>query len=203
LHVNQSAVADVLGEASRIPGVRHLRTASGIRYDLALRDHTYLHSLVSQFTGGQLTVAPEHNADHVLDLMRKPPFKVFMEFLSMFEKESRRAGKEQYVLPYLISAFPGCTDDDMRDLRRWLREHNWKPQQVQCFIPTPGTVATAMYHAGIDPSGSRIHVARTDAERLRQHAILVKRPAGKQPRRNARARPGGGAANGRGRRQRR
>lgn len=87
--------------------------------------------------------------------------------------ESRGAGKEQYVVPYLISALPGCTENDMRSLDRWLRERGWKPRQVQCFIPTPGTVATAMYCAGIDTKGNPVHVARSDRDRLRQHRILV------------------------------
>ena len=123
--------------------------------------------------GGQLKIAPEHLCDHILRLMRKPAFETFEEFLRLFERESRHANKKQYVVPYLISAFPGCTDEDMHCLDRWLRDHAWKPRQVQCFIPTPGTVATAMYYAGIDPDGNPIFIARTDKDRLRQHRILV------------------------------
>jgi radical SAM superfamily enzyme YgiQ (UPF0313 family) len=134
--------------------------------------------LAAEFTGGQLKLAPEHLCDRVLALMRKPSFKSFERFLSLFEKESRSAGKEQYVIPYLMSAFPGCTDADMRDLAAWLRARGWKPRQVQCFIPVPGTVATAMFFAGIDPSGKPVQVARTDAERLRQHGILTEGKAG-------------------------
>jgi radical SAM superfamily enzyme YgiQ (UPF0313 family) len=105
--------------------------------------------------------------------MRKPPFASFERFLTVFEQESDAAGKEQYVVPYLMSAFPGCTDDDMRALAAWLKAKGWRPRQVQCFIPTPGTVATAMYFAGVDEKGRPIPVARTDAERLRQHRILM------------------------------
>lgn len=123
--------------------------------------------------GGQLKVAPEHCSDAVLKLMRKPSFSRFEAFLELFEAESRQAGKEQYVIPYLISAFPGCTDENMRELARWLKERGWKPQQVQCFIPTPGTVATAMFYAGIDPGGQPIFVAKSDADRLRQHHLLL------------------------------
>ena len=132
-----------------------------------------MRALVGDFTGGQLKLAPEHSAGSVLELMRKPGFDVFEKFLTVFERESKKAGKEQYVVPYLISAFPGCTDADMRALSDWLRRRGWRPQQVQCFVPTPGTVATAMYYAGIDTAGHPIHVARSDAERLRQHAILA------------------------------
>lgn len=170
---NQRALIDLLCAVSRIPGVNHVRVASGVRHDLALQEPEYVDVLTGRFTGGQLKVAPEHLCDEVLRLMRKPPFQVFLEFMTVFERESRQARKEQYLVPYLISAFPGCTDAHMRELARWLRERGWKPQQVQCFIPTPGTVATAMFYAGVDPDGNPIHVARTDAQRLRQHGILV------------------------------
>lgn len=168
----QSGLAALMRAASRLPGVKHVRTAGGVRHDLAITDNNYMEALVGEFTGGQLTVAPEHKSDKVLSLMRKPPFAAFERFLGEFERLSRKCGREQYVIPYLISAFPGCTDSDMRDLAAWFKQRGWRPQQVQCFIPTPGTVATAMYCAGIDPDGKPIPVARTDAERLRQHAIL-------------------------------
>jgi len=170
---DQSAIADLLGEVARTAGVRHVRVASGIRHDLARRDPQYVRELVREFTGGQLKIAPEHCADAVLKLMRKPAFLAFTEFLSAFETESKAAGKSQYVIPYLISAFPGCTDEDMAELARWLKSRGWMPQQVQCFIPLPGTVASAMFYAGIGPDGNPIPVARADAERLRQHRILV------------------------------
>jgi len=193
-HAPQRELAALLRGVERVPGVKHLRVASGVRYDLAMADKGYVRALVGEFTGGQLKLAPEHCCDRVLGLMRKPAFGQFERFLSVFERESRQAGKEQYVVPYLMSAFPGCTDADMRALARWLREHGWRPQQVQCFIPTPGTVATAMYHSGIDADGRSIPVARTDAERLRQHGILLP-----MRERDAKA---GRRATGRGRRRR-
>lgn len=168
----QADLSRFLGSLARQPGVKHLRTASGVRFDLALLDAEYIRALVGDFTGGQLKLAPEHCAGPVLELMRKPSFDVFERFLTVFERESEKAGKEQYVVPYLLSAFPGCKDADMRALSDWLRRRGWRPQQVQCFVPTPGTVATAMYCSGIDTAGHPIHVARSDAERLRQHAIL-------------------------------
>ena len=170
---DQGALADMLRLLKKLPGVRHIRVASGVRHDLALRSEKYLRALIGEFTGGQLKLAPEHSCERVLRLMRKPAFKAFTEFLSVFERESRASGKEQYVLPYLISAFPGCTEADMRELSGWLKAQGWRPQQVQCFIPTPGTVACAMFFAGIDPEGRAIPVARTDAQRLRQHRILM------------------------------
>ncbi len=105
--------------------------------------------------------------------MRKPGMEEFERFLDAFRAYSRAHGKEQYVIPYLLSAFPGCTDAHMRQLADWLAERNWSPRQVQCFIPTPGTVAAAMYYAEADAEGRPLHVARTDAERLRQHGILL------------------------------
>lgn len=169
----EGELVELLRMLRNLEGVKHLRVASGVRYDLADENGEYLRALVQEFVGGQLKIAPEHRSDHVLKLMRKPKFDAFENFLCKFEDESRRAHKQQYVVPYLISAFPGCTDNDMRSLAQWLKERGWKPQQVQCFIPTPGAVATAMYYAGIDPKGHPIPVARTDKDRLRQHYMLA------------------------------
>ncbi|WP_243359350.1 YgiQ family radical SAM protein [Fundidesulfovibrio terrae] len=170
--VDQDAFVELLDDVSRVPGVRHVRVASGWRMDLGLADKPALSRMIREFTGGQAKVAPEHMAAHVLRLMRKPGFSVFEQFLGLFENESDRAGKEQYVVPYLMSAFPGCTMQDMEDLSGWLKAKGWKPSQVQCFIPLPGTAAAAMYFAGTDLEGQPIHVARSDAERLGQHAAL-------------------------------
>jgi uncharacterized radical SAM protein YgiQ len=174
---HEAELIHLLRTLRAVDGVKHLRVASGVRYDLAGAEGEYLRALVREFVGGQLKIAPEHRCDHVLRLMRKPRFETFERFLNAFERESHQAHKEQYVIPYLISAFPGCTEEDMQALAEWLRERGWKPQQVQCFIPTPGTVATAMFYAGIDPHGNPISVARTDKERMRQHYILA--PKGK------------------------
>lgn len=171
--VNQSNAIDLLHEIGGMEDVRHVRIASGVRFDLALKDEKALRAYTMEFTGGQLKVAPEHICENVLDAMRKPKLDTFKSFLESFERFSHEAHKEQYVIPYLMSAFPTCTDNDMHYLGDWLRARGWSPQQVQCFIPTPGTVATAMFAAGIDAEGKAITVARTDAERLRQHAILM------------------------------
>ncbi len=170
---HDAELVKLLRTLREMDGVKHVRVASGVRYDLADANGEYLRALVREFVGGQLKVAPEHQSEHVLKLMRKPAFAAFEGFLDSFQRESREAHKEQFVIPYLISAFPGCTDEDMRSLSLWLKERGWKPQQVQCFIPTPGTVATAMYYAGIDPKGSRISVARSDKDRMRQHYMLL------------------------------
>lgn len=171
--VDQNEGVRLLRAVAAQPGVRHVRVASGVRFDLALRDREALIAYTSEFTGGQLKVAPEHISETVLDLMRKPGIAVFERFLAEFSRHSGNAGKEQYAVPYLMSAFPGCTLDHMRELAAWLRKRNWRPQQVQCFIPTPGTVATAMFYAGVSPDGSPLYVARSDKERMRQHFCLT------------------------------
>jgi uncharacterized radical SAM protein YgiQ len=170
---DQAGLLRLLKDMAEIPGVKSVRVASGVRHDLAARDPEYARGLVQNFVGGQMKLAPEHNCDQVLRLMRKPPFREFAAFADSFARYSREAGKEQYIIPYLISAFPGCTEEDMAKLAQWFAQRSWKPRQVQCFIPTPGTVATAMYFAGIDAEGKPIHVARADAERSRQHRVLT------------------------------
>ncbi len=170
----------LLRQAAARPGVSHVRVASGVRYDLALESEEYMRALAQEFTGGQLKIAPEHIAEKVLRLMRKPGKKGFETFLKQFARHSEEAGKEQYVIPYLMSAFPGCGDAEMRELAGWLTKRGFRPKQVQCFIPTPGTVASAMFYAGVDCEGRPIEVARKDAERLFQHRILLPE-AGKNP----------------------
>jgi len=174
--VDQMAIIDLLTRLAAAPGVGHVRVASGVRFDLALQQPAYARALIERFVGGQLKLAPEHVSPGVLALMRKPGLDVFERFLRMFEQISRQAGKEQYVVPYFMSAFPGCGDAQMRELTQWLGQRHWRPQQVQCFEPTPGTVATAMFATGQDPQGRPIFVARDGAQRRRQHGLLTPRP---------------------------
>ncbi len=164
---------ELLRNVRKLDGIRHVRVASGIRADIAMHEPEAVKAYTCEFTGGQLKIAPEHCSPMVLKYMRKPPVDVFECFLNAFYSQSNKAGREQYVVPYLLSAFPGCTDVHMQELAAWLEKRNWKPKQVQCFVPTPGTIATAMYYGGIDMQGQSIYVARTDAERLRQHRILM------------------------------
>lgn len=187
---------ELLRKVAALPEVKQARVASGVRADLALRDAEALAAYTGEFTGGQLKVAPEHCAPSVLELMRKPSLDVFEVFLDSFVRQSRAAGREQYVVPYLMSGFPGCTDEDMRTLSRWLRQRHWNPQQTQCFIPTPGTIATAMFYCGRDETGEPIYVARTDAQRMRQHYILM--PSTQDDEAPSRPRTRGGAADSRG-----
>jgi uncharacterized radical SAM protein YgiQ len=174
--VDQMQGIELLRQVQAVKGVKHVRVASGIRHDLAMKDRRYVRAIVREFVGGQLKVAPEHMSDAVLTLMRKPGVQVFEEFLDIFASECKAAGKEQFVIPYLMSAFPGCSAGHMRQLADWLDRRGWKPQQVQCFIPLPGTTAAAMYYAGIDPSGKPIHVAGSDAARMKLHYTLTPVP---------------------------
>jgi uncharacterized radical SAM protein YgiQ len=176
-HVRQNSVLRLLRDVASLPGVRHVRVASGLRFDLLLRDNEALQGYIAEFTGGQLKVAPEHSAPEVLRLMRKPPPEIFEQFLAAFAGHCRKSGKERYVVPYLMSAFPGCTEEHMRALAAWLAQKRWRPQQVQCFVPTPGSTATAMFYAGLTPEGEALHVARSDRERLLQHRLLTGEPA--------------------------
>jgi radical SAM superfamily enzyme YgiQ (UPF0313 family) len=106
--------------------------------------------------------------------MRKPGRKSFDRFLSLFKAESARLGKKQYLVPYLMSGHPGCTLDDMVELALALRKYGLRVEQVQDFTPTPGTLATCMYHTGLDPfSGTEVHVPRSDREKLLQKALLL------------------------------
>ena len=189
LEVDQRAYVDLLRAVAASPGVNHVRVASGVRYDLALQDKAALDALVTEFVGGQLKIAPEHICPEVTALMRKPGVEVFDTLLERFGNASRQAGKEQYVVPYLMSAHPGCTEQHMDGLAAWLKARGWRPRQVQCFTPLPGTVAAAMYYAGVDERGRPIPVARSDAERLAQHGRLTRLiPAGKSKGRKARLR---------------
>ncbi len=180
---DQEGMVGLLRRAASCKGVGHLRVASGVRHDLAVENEEYMKAVVGEFTGGQLKIAPEHITEKVLRLMRKPPVSTWREFLRAFDKHSATAGKEQYVIPYLMSAFPGCTDADMKELADWLRLRGWRPQQVQCFMPTPGTVATAMFYAETESEGRPKYVARSAAARLHQHR-MQKTEKGKPPRKD-------------------
>ena len=184
--VDQKAIAGLLDRVAAVDGVKHLRVASGVRFDLGMDSPEYLEALISRYVGGQLKIAPEHISPPVLQLMRKPRLEVFERFLETFNAISIRAGKEQYVVPYLLSAFPGCLDRDMIELGQWLRRRGWQPRQVQCFVPTPGTVATAMFYTEMDEHGRPINVAKEVAQRKKQHDLLFSPPGKARQTRNNR-----------------
>jgi uncharacterized radical SAM protein YgiQ len=173
LGTDHGPLLDLLRRARELPGVRKAFVSSGVRHDLALRSPEFIRELARHHTSGHLKVAPEHASDRVLRLMKKPPIALFDEFRKVFEAESRAAGKEQYVIPYFISSFPGSTEEDMAATMEYLKGRGLRLEQVQDFLPTPMTIATAMHYAGREPgTGEKVACARSDAERSRQKAYL-------------------------------
>ncbi len=171
--IEESRYLALLRRVRERPGIRRVFVNSGIRMDVALRTPQFLRELVRHHVSGHLKVAPEHLSPPVLQRMRKPGPQVFLEFCDRFERETRAAGKEQYLVPYFISSFPGCDERDMAVVERFLRGTGWKPRQVQDFIPLPMTPAAAMYWTGLDyERKTPIHVARGLAERRRQLQAL-------------------------------
>ncbi|MGI5861899.1 MAG: YgiQ family radical SAM protein, partial [Myxococcales bacterium] len=164
--------------ARRIPGVKHTFIGSGVRYDGAQADSShgerYLRELVAHHVSGQLKVAPEHVSARVLRLMRKPAFESFGRFREQFERFSREAGKQQYLVPYFISSHPGSTLEDAAELHDFLRANNWRPQQVQDFTPTPMTLATDMFHSGIDPTTMEPLPVDRDLDAKRMQKALMR-----------------------------
>ncbi|HLB30892.1 MAG TPA: YgiQ family radical SAM protein [Gammaproteobacteria bacterium] len=151
LNTDHSALIELYREARALPGVKKVLIGSGVRYDLAVRSPAYVKELVQHHVGGYLKIAPEHSEENVLKKMMKPGMTSYERFRELFEKYSKEAGKEQYLIPYFIAAHPGTTDEDMLNLALWLKRHNLRLDQVQTFTPTPMATATAMYHTRLDP----------------------------------------------------
>jgi uncharacterized radical SAM protein YgiQ len=155
-------------------GIDKAYIASGIRYDLAERSPEFIRELAQHHTGGQLSVAPEHNDDDVLDKMKKPGIGSYERFVEQFQCASKDAGKEQHLVPYFISGHPGSTLADMVKLALWLQERKMRPRQVQDFIPTPMAMATSMYYTGLDPhTREPVYSAKTMREKRLQKALLL------------------------------
>jgi uncharacterized radical SAM protein YgiQ len=172
-HVESDPAIQLMRAARKAGGVKHVHIQSGIRMDVAFRTPEYLRELIHHHVSGHLKVAPEHLHPDVLKRMRKPavPFEQFQE---MFRKESKVAGKEQYLVPYFISSFPGCGDQEMGVVEKFLNKSKWNLQQVQDFIPLPLMPATAMYVTGMDyDTGKPISVARGAGDRFRQRQALL------------------------------
>ncbi len=151
LNTDHSALIQLYRKARAIKGVKKILVGSGLRYDLAVKSPEYVKELVQHHVGGYLKIAPEHSEENVLSKMMKPGMGAYDAFKAMFEKFSKEAGKEQYLIPYFIAAHPGTTDEDMLNLALWLKKYDFKLDQVQTFTPTPMAMATAMYHSGKNP----------------------------------------------------
>jgi uncharacterized radical SAM protein YgiQ len=174
LDCNDGRGAGLLRKVRNVAGVKFVAVSSGVRYDLMDRQAGYFQELVGYHVSGLLKVAPEHFAEHVTSLMRKPGKKTFEAFLRRFRDESARIGKRQQIVPYLISGHPGCTLSDMLELALALKTLGFRVEQVQDFTPTPGSLSTCMYHTGIDPdSGKAVYIPCSDREKGLQKALLL------------------------------
>ncbi|MEG0321842.1 MAG: YgiQ family radical SAM protein, partial [Oscillospiraceae bacterium] len=180
LDADHSDYLKLLRELREIPKVKKIFIRSGIRFDYMLqdKDKTFFKELVEHHVSGQLKVAPEHCVDSVLDYMGKPHIDVYEKFAQQYEKYNEKCGKEQYLVPYLMSSHPGCTINDAVNLAEWLKKSGRQPEQVQDFYPTPGTLSTCMYYTGIDPRTMReVFVPKTPEEKAMQRALMQwKRP---------------------------
>ena len=158
-----------------IKGVKRVFIRSGIRFDYMLleKNGAFLDELVANHVSGQLKVAPEHASNKVLDKMGKPHIEVYEEFERRFYASTKKCGKEQYLVPYLMSSHPGCTLAEAVELAVFEKRHGIRPEQVQDFYPTPGTISTAMFCTGLDPyTLEPVYVPRTSEEKAMQRALL-------------------------------
>ena len=179
--VDHSDYLKILRRVRELPGVKKVFVRSGLRYDYVLADHNkaFVKELCQYHVSGQLKVAPEHVVKHVTDLMGKADVHAFLKFKDWFDEANRELGKKQYLVPYFMSSHPGCTLKDAVALAEFLRDMHMQPEQVQDFIPTPGSLSTAMYYTGLNPlTGEKVYVARRPEEKQMQRALMqYKNPA--------------------------
>ena len=151
LGTDHTPLISLYRKARSLKGVKKVLIGSGLRYDLAVRSPEYVKELVTHHVGGYLKIAPEHTEEGPLSKMMKPGMGAYDRFKQLFDRFSREAGKEQYLIPYFIAAHPGTTDEDMMNLALWLKKNNFRLDQVQTFLPTPMALATTMYHTERNP----------------------------------------------------
>ncbi len=151
LNTDHAPLIDLYQRARALPGVKKVLIASGVRYDLAAESPEYVKELAQHHVGGYLKIAPEAIGEGPLSKMMKPGVGTYHKFKELFDKYSKEAGKEQYLIPYFIAAHPGTTDEDMLELAVWLKANGFRADQVQAFLPSPMATATAMYHSGKNP----------------------------------------------------
>ena len=174
--VDHSDYLDLLRAVRAVDGVKKVFIRSGIRYDYLMADphcDEFIDELCRYHISGTLKVAPEHISDRVLYYMRKPSKKVFLDFDKKYKQTNKRMGKEQYLIPYLISSHPGSTLEDAVELAVFLKEYGFVPDQVQDFYPTPGTLSTCMYYTELDPLTMKpVYVAKNMEEKRMQRALI-------------------------------
>ncbi len=175
LNADHSDYLALLRKLRAVPGVKKVFIRSGVRFDYMLCDGSgdFFSELTRHHISGQLKVAPEHTVEHVLDRMGKPRIGAYERFLDKYKRLNQRYGKEQYVVPYLMSSHPGCRLTDAVTLAEYLNRHGLRPEQVQDFYPPPGTLSTSMYYTGLDPfTMEPVYVPRTPREKAMQRALL-------------------------------
>ncbi len=178
LNTAHSSLTRLYRKTRALPGIKKVLIASGLRYDLAVEDPEYVKELVTHHVGGYLKIAPEHTERGPLDKMMKPGIGSYEQFRELFEKYSKEAGKEQYLIPYFIAAHPGTTDLDMVNLALWLKKYNFRADQVQAFYPSPMATATAMYHSSKNPlrkvtyDSEKVDIVKSRVKRRLHKALL-------------------------------
>lgn len=177
LNTSHKELISLYQETRNLPGIKKVLIASGLRYDLAIRDKAYVKELVSHHVGGYLKIAPEHTEEGPLSKMMKPNMDSYYEFKQLFDSFSKQAGKEQYLIPYFIAAHPGTRDIDMLNLAIWLKKNNFRADQVQNFLPSPMALATTMYHTGRNPlkrilGGEKVNTVKGLRQRRLHKAFL-------------------------------
>lgn len=175
IKVDHSDYLQLLRELREIKGVKKVFVRSGLRFDYMMmdKDDTFMRELIEHHISGQLKVAPEHCSNNALKYMGKPPVSVFDKFSEKFYKITKEIGKEQYLVPYLMSSHPGCTMKDALELALYLKKHNMRPEQVQDFYPTPGTISTCMFYTGLDPMTMEpVYIPKSPQEKHNQRILL-------------------------------
>ncbi len=182
LVLDHEAQLHLLDTISKLPDIKHVFIASGIRHDLVLGNKRYIKAIATKYTGGRLKLAPEHSAPNVLKLMGKPPIERFEAFSKEYFEELRSSGLKRQIIPYIIIGHPGTTMEDAIALKHWLEKHKIHVEQVQEFTPTPMTISTCMYYTGMDfESGSPIHIP-SPGEIRKQKELIVKPAFATKPR---------------------
>ncbi|MCK9582953.1 MAG: YgiQ family radical SAM protein [Endomicrobiales bacterium] len=187
LNTTSSSFLGVLKDVSMMEGIKSLYVNSGVRYDLALLNPEFVHELAINYTQGQLSVAPEHCDEGILNLMHKPKVEIFENFLRLYRKECALAGKKQFVIPYLIVGHPGATDKTESKIKNFVARNELTAEQMQEFYPTPMSLSTAMYYTGLDIySGKEIVVSKklSTKKLWKNNTIKAGFKAGFQPRGN-------------------
>lgn len=183
LNTDHSPLLHIYEAARKHPGIKHCFIGSGIRYDLCLNDsgdkrinqinRNYLETVIRYHVSGRFKVAPEHSADQVLNVMRKPSFKLFHELKDFFDDVNRKYKLNEQIIPYFISSHPGCTPENMAELAVATKELDFRLEQVQDFTPTPMTVATTIYYTGYHPySLKKVETVKSEKEKKQQNMFF-------------------------------